>query len=337
MTPPAVSVLMLCYNRAHFMRQAIESVLAQTFGDFEFVVMDHGSKTPEPLNIAEEYAAKDSRMRVFRVEENLGVSAGRNRLLAEARGEFVATIEDDDWWALNKLDKQTAFMRANPEVGAFYSSWHLVDKEGQVTDFRGVKSAYTQPITCATVPHGLATHTGSGQLFRRAALNAIGGWRAWFVQADDIDLVYRLEEKYRLYFSNLPLYYYRKHDDNLSVSGLLSLYDTAAWFSAHYRRSGKPEIIDGISPVETVLLRAASGKLPPRMIRKTAKRLLILNRYDILRAFLAADKKAGNGGRLKLFIKLFYWSVVNNRLGFWLQGDNKNDNGQRATKQETEQ
>ena len=59
MTTPAVSVIMLCYNRAHFMRQAIESVLAQTFGDFEFIVMDNGSKTPEPFNIAAEYAAKD--------------------------------------------------------------------------------------------------------------------------------------------------------------------------------------------------------------------------------------------------------------------------------------
>ena len=313
MTTPAVSVIMLCYNRAHFMRQAIESVLAQTFGDFEFIVMDHGSKTPEPFDIAKEYAAKDSRMRVFRVEENAGVSAGRNRALTEARGEFVATIEDDDWWMLDKLEKQVTFLRANPEVGAFYCSSYNVDAKGDRIGDDKFFEDKTSPPANAPVPSMPAYFNGSGQLFRRAALTTVGGWRPWFVHADDVDLFFRLEEKFSSHYSEQPLICYRFHGGNLTREWS-RLYALTSWLSAHRRRVGKPDIIDGDPSVETAIIRAADG-LPPVMIRKAAKRLLLQKQYGILRAFLAAE----TGGGLKLFVKLVYWSLVNNRLGFWMR------------------
>lgn len=319
MTAPAVSVIMLCYNRAHFMRQAMESVLSQTFGDFEFIVMDHGSKTPEPFNIASEYAAKDSRMRVFRVEENRGVSAGRNRVLAEAHGEFVATIEDDDWWALDKLEKQTALLRENPEVGAVYTSHHYVNNDGEriKTYILGGK---THPPTSA--PPDKSFHeffTGSGQLFRRTALNAVGGWRPWFVQADDTDLGYRLQEKFSLHASALPLLYYRLHEGNLSYDKLGNFYSLAALFSARCRRAGQLDIIDASPSLESVLEHAvAAGFMPPKKVRKLAKKLLIAKMYPALRRIIAADKTAGGRERARLFFKLSVWSLIHNRLGFWL-------------------
>lgn len=316
MTTPAVSVLMLCYDRAHFMRQAMESVLAQTFGDFEFVVMDHGSKTPEPFNIAEEYAAKDSRMRAFRVDENRGVSAGRNRLLAEARGEFVATIEDDDWWAPGKLEKQTAFLRGHPEVGAFYCSSIVVDEAGNKTGEHILDGKTYPPGDKFNYPGRV--YSGSGQLFRRAALNDIGGWREWFLAADDSDLFHRFQEKHGIHDSASPLFYYRKHGGNLT-GGMSVPYDCAAKFSAHCRRAGKPDIIGDSPPLELALQRgAAAGVAPRRLIRKAAKAMLRLKMHAALWRFLDADKAAGGKNRSRLFFKLAYWSLVYKRAGFWL-------------------
>ena len=317
-TTPAVSVLMLCYNRPQFMRQAIDSVLGQTFGDFEFIVMDHGSKTPEPFNIAKEYAAKDSRMRVFRVDENRGVSAGRNRALAEAHGEFVATIEDDDWWAADKLEKQIAFLREHPEVGVVDCAYTFVDSAGKSTGETTSANNKTHPQTRAVSAaiEGRIINAGSGQCYRLAALNDIGGWRPWFRIADDDDLFMRMQEKYASHSLGLPLLYFRI-GNNTESQHLAFAERYAAMYSAHCRRSGKPDIIDESPSLESVLVRGAkSGFAPRRVMMKTAKKLLQNKSYGMLRAFLAADKSSGGGGA-KVFAKMIYWSLVCNRLGFW--------------------
>lgn len=322
MTTPAVSVLMLLYNRPHFMRQAIESVLAQTFGDFEFVIMDHASATPEPLAIAKEYAAKDHRIIVHRADNNLGVSAGRNMLLAKARGAFVATIEDDDWWAADKLQKQTEFLRAHEEVGAAYCSSCIVDAQGNKTGEGSILDGNIHPPITSRLPQLTAdTFNGSGQLFRRAALNAIGGWRSFFLQADDSDLFYRLLEKYPVYFEKSQLLYYRQHGGNLTrAEKMLPTYQYAAMFSAHLRQNGKPDIIDDKITPEAVMIQAAiAGFLPPLRARKVAKPMLRRKKYSALWNFLAAYKKGGGKKRGKLLAKLAYWSLAYNRLGFWIK------------------
>ena len=323
MTAPAASVLMLCYNRPQFMRQAIESVLGQTFGDFEFIVMDHASKTPEPFDIAKEYAAKDSRMRVFRADENRGVSAGRNRVLAEAQGEFVATIEDDDWWAADKLEKQIAFLREHPEVGVVDCAYIFVDGAGKPTGEKIITVSKTHPQTRAVsaAVEGIRIN-GSGQCYRLAALNAIGGWRPWFAIADDDDLFMRMQEKYASHSLGLPLLYFRI-GDNTGSQNLAFVGRYAAMYSAHCRRNGEADIIDESPSLESVLVRGAkSGFAPRKIVMKTAKKLLQNKSYGMLRAFLAADKSSGGGGA-KFFVKMVYWSVVCNRLGFWLHRANR--------------
>ena len=90
-----ISVIMLTYNRENFVSRAIESILRQTYRDFEFIIVDNGS-TDRSGQIADEYAAKDNRIRVIhRKRGNIG--AGRNTGLDAARGEYIAFIDDDDW------------------------------------------------------------------------------------------------------------------------------------------------------------------------------------------------------------------------------------------------
>ena len=90
-----ISVLMLTYNRGALVGRAIESILAQTYRDFEFVIVDNGS-TDRSGAIADEYAARDDRIRVIHRDRG-NIGAGRNTALDAARGEYLAFIDDDDW------------------------------------------------------------------------------------------------------------------------------------------------------------------------------------------------------------------------------------------------
>ncbi len=322
MTVPAVSVLMLLYNRPQFMRQAIESVIAQTFSDFEFIVLDHASETPEPFAIAREYAAKDSRMRVLRAEENRGISAGRNRLLAEARGEFAATIEDDDWWAADKLQKQTAFMQAHPDVGMLSCSAVFVDAKGGETGARKIlENTVADPVAPGDIKTQNQNFFGSGHIFRSAALAAVGGWRPWFVQADDMDTLYRMEEKHRCAGVSDCLLHYRFHGGNHGAGNAANpslLYQLAADYSARRRRLGLSDPIDRNPELCDVLAEAAQSDLmPPPDARRIFKRLLLCKEYaGARRCFAAREKQFGADWKLRL--KLAGWTLLHNRLGFWL-------------------
>ena len=90
-----ISVIMLTYNREHLVSRAIESILAQTYRDFEFLIVDNGS-TDKSGAIADAYAAGDPRTRVIHRERG-NIGAGRNTGLNAARGEYIAFIDDDDW------------------------------------------------------------------------------------------------------------------------------------------------------------------------------------------------------------------------------------------------
>ncbi|CAH2031079.1 glycosyltransferase family 2 protein [Trichlorobacter ammonificans] len=116
---PRVTVLMAVYNGAAYLREAVESVLAQTFGDFEFVIVDDGS-TDESARIVQSYT--DPRIRLVRNEGNIGLSASLNRGLELAHGTYVARMDADDISLPKRLATQISFMDAHPQVG-ICGSW----------------------------------------------------------------------------------------------------------------------------------------------------------------------------------------------------------------------
>jgi glycosyltransferase involved in cell wall biosynthesis len=95
MTNPKISVIMLTYNRENMVGNMIDCVLAQTFTDFEFIIVDNGS-TDKSGEVAENYAKKDSRIRVIHRSENINIGSGRNAGLDAAKGDFIAFVDDDD-------------------------------------------------------------------------------------------------------------------------------------------------------------------------------------------------------------------------------------------------
>ena len=126
---PVVTVLLSTHNDLRFLPQAVQSVLGQTFEDFEFLVVDDGStdNTPDYLSALQ---ARDTRVRVLRNDENLGLTRSLNLGLAAARGRLIARMDADDVSAPERLERQVGFLDGNPDIGIVGSSRTLIDVEG---------------------------------------------------------------------------------------------------------------------------------------------------------------------------------------------------------------
>ncbi len=115
LSEPKISVIMPTYNRAELLPRAINSILWQTYKDFEFIIVDDGS-TDDTARLLKEYADKDKRIRILRNEKNKGIAYSRQRGLDAARGKYIAVMDSDDWSVPERLQKQIDFMDKNPEI-----------------------------------------------------------------------------------------------------------------------------------------------------------------------------------------------------------------------------
>ena len=124
---PEVSVLTTCYNRAPFIAQTIESVLAQSFNDYEYIIVDDCS-TDGSFEIAQSYTKKDGRIRVYQNEKNLGDYPNRNRAASYARGRYLKYIDSDDVLYPHALEVCVHYMDQHPNVGLGLTKRHSQEK-----------------------------------------------------------------------------------------------------------------------------------------------------------------------------------------------------------------
>ena len=129
---PLVSVVMPSYNRANFVGNAIDSILNQTYNDFEFIIVDDGS-TDSTSEVLQKYAAKDKRVVLLR-QNNQGAAAARNAGVDKAKGKYIAFMDDDDISLPNRLDKQVAFLEKYPDYSACICEMKLIDMNGKPID-----------------------------------------------------------------------------------------------------------------------------------------------------------------------------------------------------------
>jgi glycosyltransferase involved in cell wall biosynthesis len=208
---PWVSVLMPAYNARRYVGEAIESVLAQTWRDFEFLIIDDGSTDDTP-GILQRYAAGDGRIRVL-TRSNAGVGAALNAGLAEARGELVARMDSDDVCLPERFARQVEFLRQEPECVLVGSRVLLIDPEGAplfgMDDIPTGHEAIDEMLLQArwSIVHPAV-------MMRRDVVRRLGGYDNDLVPVEDHDLFLRLAEVGRL--ANLPdvLLRYRKHPMN---------------------------------------------------------------------------------------------------------------------------
>ena len=122
------------YNASKFLSQTVDSVLAQTYEDFELIMVDDCSKD-DSFQIMQEYQKTDSRVRIFRNEENKGVSYTRNFAVLKAESEYIALIDSDDMWREDKLSKQVELIKKHPDTALSYTGSAFVDTNSSKSDF----------------------------------------------------------------------------------------------------------------------------------------------------------------------------------------------------------
>ena len=233
-----ISVLMLTYNREALVGRAIESILAQTYRDFEFIIVDNGS-TDCSGAVAEEYAARDSRIRVIHRERG-NIGAGRNTALDAARGEYLTFIDDDDWaepdfleFLLNLLEENQADVAICGATGREFDEKKVMSAEEALIELMWRKK------------YNMAFPT---KLFRRELMEHLrfpedGAY-------DDIALMYRLlAEAKRVAYHGLPKYTFYRHPGNNS-----------AWTTDH--RLLTPETLDEYVRAYRVRTQWLSEKFP---------------------------------------------------------------------------
>lgn len=209
---PRISVLMPVYNGGTFLSQAIDSILAQSFADFEFLILDDGSTDATPAALAY-YAGRDKRIRIIS-RPNRGLVASLNELLALARGEFIARMDADDIALPERFAWQVEFLNRHPEVVCVGGACMMIDGAGRylTTLFHPLSDEHIQTA-------GLAGHTPISHptaMIRRRELEAIGGYDTAYSVAQDLDLWLRLGERGKLANLPVPVLKYRLHDKSLS-------------------------------------------------------------------------------------------------------------------------
>jgi glycosyltransferase involved in cell wall biosynthesis len=226
-----VCVIVPCHNAERYIGEALESVLAQTHADTTALVVDDGS-TDATARIARSFGA---RVTVIG-QSNSGPSAARNRALDATEAECVAFLDADDCWHVEKVARQVAFLRANPDCGLVHTAIRHIDADGRVTGRPG-----NAPLRRRTHGDCLAellsrnTITTSSVMLRRAAL----GDDRFFPElrvAEDWDLWLRLAARSRFGYVDEELTDYRFHDSNtvrgrqrMLLAELVVLERTAAW------------------------------------------------------------------------------------------------------------
>jgi glycosyltransferase involved in cell wall biosynthesis len=212
-TEPAVSVIIPTYNAPQFLVEAVDSVLAQTFRDFELIVVDDGSG-PETRAALSPCMSKIRYVR----QENAGIAGARNRGIAEARGRFIAFLDHDDLWLPEHLDRQLARARECPQAGVVYCDFvNFVDVPGERRDLGDPFARKAKPegdVLAALFERNFVNTLVL--LFRRECFEKVGGFDPGFKLILEYEMALRVAGEFD--FARVPevLSRYRLHGGNTS-------------------------------------------------------------------------------------------------------------------------
>jgi glycosyltransferase involved in cell wall biosynthesis len=205
---PAISVVLGVYNGQRFIAEAVESILKQTFTDFEFIAVDDGS-TDKTVSILQKYASQDPRLKVVQIPHG-GIVDAANAGLNAARAPLIARADADDVSMPERFAKQVQYMAEHPEVVCLGSRMWLTEPYGSIID------QSHHPLTHEEIDAELLRGSGWAMpqpvaMLRRDAVMKLGGYRKEYLWSEDLDLFLRMAEVGRL--ANLPdlLIKYRSH------------------------------------------------------------------------------------------------------------------------------
>lgn len=233
---PIVSIIIPTYNRTAYLPQAIQSIKQQTIEDWELIIVDDGS-TMDVRKVIQTHMS-DSRISLIR-QEKTGVSAARNRGVKEARSNFIAFLDDDDYWHPEKLEMHLNAFDSTPELSLTFSDAQMVDEAGNPT--RRFQKSKNTIYTCSwfdsyeglnIIPVGLSIETilngivlPSATVMKKSAFEKIGGFDIDLKGGEDMELIFRLTRTEKIGYIDRPLIDYKLTSESASRNRLAALID----------------------------------------------------------------------------------------------------------------
>ncbi len=253
MTTPLVSVVLVTCNADRYLAESIESILQQSLGEFEFIIVDFGS-TDQSRTVAGAYAARDRRIRLGQIPCCV-LPEARNTACSLAQGRYLAIMDADDISLPDRLQDEVSFMDRNSEVGLVGGASEWINSSGkrlfvtfEPTSYKEIEE--TLPVRCP--------FRHSTVLMRKEVFAAAGGYRRVFHLAEDYDFFLRVAE--RIECANLTevVLKYRIHSQQASIAHQRQLTSCklAAQASASARRRGKPDPVESAREIGPELLTA---------------------------------------------------------------------------------
>lgn len=213
-----ISVIMSVYNSADYLRESVESILNQTFTEFEFIIINDGS-TDNSWEILAEYAERDQRVKLFKNEENIGLTKSLNKGIALAQGEYIARQDADDVSLSKRFEKQVALLDEYPEVVLVSCDLELINSEGQHIGKKEMACDRDLVPWYLIFYNRLAGH--SQVIFRRDAVKSLGGYSENRRYSQDYELWCRLAKVGKIAILPEILLQLRIHNKSISVENKL--------------------------------------------------------------------------------------------------------------------
>jgi len=246
-----VSIIMPVYNSEKYLEETINSVLGQSYSNFELIIVDDGS-TDNSLNISREFAKEDKRVTVIALKENQGFAVARNEGLKRARGEFITGMDSDDIMLPNAVKVRVEFLNSHPEVDLVFGKIHkVIDREGnpienalfeEIQQFYGRNKEYNFYGKVKKLELGIP-NADVTSILRRNLLFQTGYYEESLLVGADKDFFFRAFRRSNPTYVPEPVILYRLHDSNLS--GMVDK-ETGEWV-------GKPENVARIRYLEELL------------------------------------------------------------------------------------
>ncbi|MBD0726569.1 hypothetical protein B6A10_15455 [Flavobacterium sp. L1I52] len=300
MSNPLVSVIVPTYNRTDYLKLTLESIKNQTFQDFEIIVIDDGTPNDNNLILCSTF----EKIKYIKIENSGGPAKPRNRGMKEAKGSYIAFVDDDDIWLPNKLEQQLAVLEQNPEFGLVHSCCEVIDENGIKTN-----EIIGRPGS-PDVKHGDVAMRMMGNwtlmmptpLIRKKVIDQVGFFNEIMPPAgEDVEYFTRCSFVSKIFYIDEPLALYRRHSNNISGNSIkyleLPLYLKNV-LSEQLER-------ERITKKQYFLLLNSLCKMQIKMIKKgmgkTLKRLFLLDVFWVIKK---------NNFKLLIYVLFFKRTVL---------------------------
>jgi len=203
-----VSIVIPTFNRARYLRRAIESCLNQTYGNLEILIVDDGSED-ETSEVVRNFAARDERIKYYRFEKNVGLPVALNRGWELVTGDYLTMSGDDNYFHINAIEKMVRFLESQ-RADFVYCDYYRFEESEQCRLRRMKLPDRPNLRICNSI--------GPCFLFSRRAYSVIGELDSSTFLAEDYDYWIRFSSRYTLHHLSEPLYFYREHKGSLSMN-----------------------------------------------------------------------------------------------------------------------